>query len=354
MKFLIFGDPHWSSYSSIVRSRGPKYSLRLENLIASMDWVEATAVRYGCDAVVCLGDFFDKAELNSEEVTALQDIKWSNIPHYYLVGNHEMGRSDLSFSSSHLFNLCPNSVVVDQPEVLFSDDTHEVCALPYILESERKEFNEYFPHTSKSRVVFSHNDLSGIQMGKFISKEGFSIESIENNCSLFINGHLHNGSWVSSKIINVGNLSGQNFSEDAEQYSHNVMILDNVARSIEWEENPYAFNFYKIDLTDFKDGVTDEGDYCVQQLLSSLKLNAVVTIKVTPQNKMFIEDLISTCYNIVCCRVVVDNMKGDKIASTVSDVSSMSLDHLQKFSDYVKEYLGTASIVIEELQKVIE
>lgn len=36
-KFLIASDLHWSQYSSIVRKRGKKYSVRLHNLINSMN-----------------------------------------------------------------------------------------------------------------------------------------------------------------------------------------------------------------------------------------------------------------------------------------------------------------------------
>lgn len=45
-------------------------------------------------------------------------------------------------------------------------------------------------------------------MGQFISKAGFDINDIEDNCDLFINGHLHNGSKITDKIFNVGNLTG--------------------------------------------------------------------------------------------------------------------------------------------------
>lgn len=37
MKILIFSDNHWSQYSSIVRSRGTKYSTRLEKSIETMN-----------------------------------------------------------------------------------------------------------------------------------------------------------------------------------------------------------------------------------------------------------------------------------------------------------------------------
>lgn len=45
-------------------------------------------------------------------------------------------------------------------------------------------------------------------MGKYKSIDGFDIDDIENNCDKFINGHLHNGSKVTNKIFNIGNLTG--------------------------------------------------------------------------------------------------------------------------------------------------
>ena len=53
----------------------------------------------------------------------------------------------------------------------------------------------------------------------------------------------------STWIRNIGNLTGQNFSEDAFVYGHKIIIVD----TSEWKfyllENPFAMNFYKIDLT---------------------------------------------------------------------------------------------------------
>ena len=97
MRLLIFGDNHWCKYSSILRGRGTKYSLRLENQIRSLMWVDDVATEYHCDAIVCDGDFFDKPMLDSEEITALSDISFTHSM-TYLVGNHESDMSDLSYN----------------------------------------------------------------------------------------------------------------------------------------------------------------------------------------------------------------------------------------------------------------
>lgn len=95
MKFVLFTDNHFCQYSSVVRSRGEVYSQRLENQIKSINWVEGLADEVGAEAVICLGDFFDKPQLNAEELSALEEIKWSDRRHIFLCGNHEMGTHDL-------------------------------------------------------------------------------------------------------------------------------------------------------------------------------------------------------------------------------------------------------------------
>ena len=92
MKILVVGDVHFCQYSSILRERGELYSKRLENLLWSLNWVENQAGVLECDKVVYLGDFFDRSDANAEELTALTEVKWSDLPHVCLVGNHELGR----------------------------------------------------------------------------------------------------------------------------------------------------------------------------------------------------------------------------------------------------------------------
>ena len=44
LKLLIYSDPHFCEFSSIIRSQGKKFSVRLENLIKSVNWVENLAI----------------------------------------------------------------------------------------------------------------------------------------------------------------------------------------------------------------------------------------------------------------------------------------------------------------------
>lgn len=113
--------------------------MRLENEIQSINWCQRLAEYIKCDRIICLGDFFDKESLNSEEIAALQDIEWSYIPNDFIVGNHEMGINTLEYSSSHIFKII-NANVIDKPtKIIYTEDINtEICYLPYILSDKRK------------------------------------------------------------------------------------------------------------------------------------------------------------------------------------------------------------------------
>ena len=179
MKIAIYADNHWCQYSSIVRSRGERFSTRLENQIKSLMWLDNTASAKRCDLILCLGDFFDKSTLNAEELTALSFIYGNGIrpmPHQFIVGNHEATDSQLMYSSVSAMGMTVGRwkypTVVCMPLKINFGDT-EVCYLPYQQECDRKPIKGIFGDCeSKRRIIFSHNDIAGIQYGNAISKFG--------------------------------------------------------------------------------------------------------------------------------------------------------------------------------------
>lgn len=349
MKIGIVGDVHWSKYSSIIRNRGYKYSARLENCIRSVQWAEDLMEENNCSLVVYLGDFFDKCDLSAEEVTALNDIHWNKLPHRFLVGNHEMGINDLKISSAHLFNLLDSRIddfrVIDQPVDQTITQGNERCNLfylPYVLEENRENLDYYLPKDVDDLIIFSHNDIKGIQMGPIISPFGFEQEEINNSCKLFINGHIHNGSKISDKIINVGNLTGQNFSEDATKYFHSILILDTETNACAVYDNPHAFNFFKFDATD-----TDIYNKIKSYVTSSS--NPVMTVKIKEGQKGEYEQLLE---NTVAHRLIIQpEIKHDD--KNEEALESLSINHLEKFREYILHELGNSDSVEEELGYII-
>lgn len=358
MKIGICGDIHWSKYSSILRKRGNRYSIRLENLIDSINWFEDLTDRFNCDFNVYLGDFFDSPQMDAEEISALNEIEWNSTMKYFLVGNHEMGSADLFFNSANIFNLA-NFEVISKPTVLEKDNLAALF-LPYILEEDRKEFEHYIPETfykypNKTKIIFSHNDLKGIQMGKFISEAGFEIEAIDKNCDRFFNGHIHNGSAITSKVINVGNLTGQNFSEDALTYDHSIIIYDTDTNECAVYTNPVALNFYKLDFS--RDNDIDT----INRISMKIHPNSVVTVKCKDSDLKYLkarfdpnykDDLLPKNCNVIESRFIVVSDSDNISITNIDNVTLNTVDHLDQFKVYIEEKLGSNSIILNELEEI--
>ena len=353
MRVLICGDVHWSTYASILRRRGTDYSKRLENCVNSINWVEQTAEESGCDLVVYLGDFFDRADINSEEISALREIQWSNIKHQIIVGNHELGSADGNYSTAQALQLLPNFEVISKPKMDVGFG-YKFIYLPYIFERDRKTVTEYMnsleaerglsfkTQECKSAIIFSHNDLKGVNYGAFESKEGFEISDIENNCTFCFNGHIHNSQFITKKIINVGNITGQNFNEDASKYEHHVFMLDTEKVRVESFVNPYAYNFYKEE-------VNTEAD--ISRIIAILQPHSVLSIKCIESLVPQLKEELSKCPNVEDYRVVTVVEEKDTPKEDIKEI--ISSDHLAQFRDYIIEKLGSTEAVVKELQEVM-
>lgn len=346
MKVLLYTDNHFSQYSSILRNRGERYSIRLENQIKSINWVERLAAEEGCTHVFCLGDFFDKATLTAEEITALKDIKWNeNAYHYFIVGNHEMGTSDLTYSTAHVFESL-NFKTFKFVELLKINDDVAFVILPYLTKDRRNTLKKYIEDltlTEKANnyIVLSHNDIAGIRYGQYMSKDGFDIQDIYDNCRLFINGHLHNQTQINDKTLNLGNLTGQNFSEDALKHSHCAAILDTDDFSIKLIVNPFALNFYKFE-------IYKESD--IDKTLSKCLPNSVLSIKANQSLIDKIKEVIPSYLNIIQYRIVSVPEIVEAQTDTISEL--INTDHIQQFKYFILSQIDNTTVLAEELSQL--
>lgn len=340
MKILLFADLHMCPRASIINKWGTKYPIRLENCIESVNWLERKAEELKCDFIISLGDFFDKPDLTSETITACKEIQWSDIMHYHLVGNHDASNSSLLFNAANVLS-SDRHIIISEPTKRDAGGC-DLCFLPYVTECDRKPLSEYFegPNTYNPRkIIFSHNDISGIQLGPVVTKTGFSIEEIEVNCDLWVNGHLHNGQALTPKVINLGNLTGKDFGEDAFKYSHNVALLDTDKMSIEYIENPYAYNFYKVD-------ISTEADLAI---LETLKPNAVVSIKGAQSLVEKIRQKVEDVSNIIESRVILVRQYEE---SSEDQELDLTVDHLARFIECCKSTIENSTILEEELSEI--
>lgn len=358
MKILIYSDIHFSQYSSIVRSMGKKYSLRLEHLIKSLNWAEELSKKEHCNMVVNLGDMFDKPSLNSMELTALKEVKWNlSIPHYILVGNHDSNIASLEYNASEILKLLNLSTfddrfhIISKPFVTTTVDFVNLFFIPYITEDNKKKLSDYkkelLPEDNGfSNICFSHNDIKGFQFGNFKSTEGFEIEDIEDNFNIYFNGHLHNPGYITKKILNVGNLCGQNFSENNFKTSHSAWILTHE----DWEdeskriklttyENPYALNFYKVEINKEHQSLNDY----------EFKDNAVLMIKCEKNYVDKVKEEIEENKKIIVSKIIVYN---EDISDNNNEIKLEKVDYIKTFNDFILNKLGTDDIIKDELNTI--
>lgn len=338
-KYLIYTDVHFCQYSSIVRKQGKKYSVRLHNLIDSISWAEHLAEEENCDEVLTLGDFFDRTDLNAQEITALQDVYFCKKPHIFLTGNHEANSSSLEYSTAQVFQSIDAEVITDIKRVEVNDKV-DLYFIPYLTNDIRLPLDKYLVDNGKKKVVLSHNDLAGIQYGKFKSTGGFDVNEVLNNCTLFINGHLHNGYVINDRIILVGNLTGLNFNEDATKYEHYAYIMtidDDGSITLEPRINPYAFNFYKVYINSEED---------IKQLYN-LKSNSVLSVSCLGSLIPQVEKRLGRAKNVVDYKIYATYKQGGSV--DISDVDFTVEDHFQQFINFVQTKIEPSEILTEVL-----
>lgn len=308
-----------------------------------MNWVMDQANKYNCEMVICAGDFFDRSNITQSEITALQEIHWlNNIPQYFLVGNHESNELDLQYSSTKALE-ATNRFIISTPQNIIVDNA-QVHFIPYITESYRQPIKDYLVNidSSKKQIIISHNDIAGINYGPVISTVGFAVDEIEANCDLYLNGHIHNSSWITKKILNLGSFSGHNFTNDSAEYKYGIWILDTNTLKLEFVENPYAFNFYKVEIN-----TTADFDK-----LRNLKNNAVVSIKCKDTLISELRSLLPTLSNIIESRVVItrDALTGE----TKADITDLTVDQYVKFAECCREKLAASDILEAELAEILK
>lgn len=317
IKIGLYADPHFSQNSSMLVGRDGKYSKRLTNLIESFSWMNDFFSREGCSEVFCLGDMTDRPDLTAEEITAMSECSISD--HHLIVGNHCRSDKNGEINSLSIF-----SSIYYEPEVI-SLGSRNILILPY--NSTPVDLSDY----KDIDVIFSHNDLKGYDFGNHISGEGYSLEDILKSCKLFINGHLHNGGWlVQDRILNLGQLSGMNFSSCGGQWEPSVAILDTENLSIKFYENPVALRFKKIEMKTL---------VSLKNYLNSLDSNSgkyVIQVRVPDSISQSARKLLDQYDNVVASRVLAIKSSKKTTTKSVSEEVPSKTNIYDKLRSFIK------------------
>ena len=296
-----------------------------------------------CDLEVCLGDFCDRSDLTDEEISALREIKWNDIKKYFVVGNHESAQHELTFTTMQAIDNSNISIINRPTGVVIKDNTYYF--IPYFIDSDRPSFKEMIDdmkiESRGKKIVFSHNDIAGINYAGFISKSGFSKEEIESSCDLFLNGHLHNGQKISNKIYNLGSFSAHNFTNDSFNYKYGAWILDTDDMSLEFIENPFSLNFYKLN-------ITEESDL---KQLSKIKNNSVLSIRYSTH---LANELESELNKIKEKLIVTPRMMAIRETANAAEIKIQDLrsNHLERLVTFCRQALTNSDILEAELAEL--
>ena len=296
-----------------------------------------------CDLEVCLGDFCDRSDLTDEEISALREIKWNDIKKYFVVGNHESAQHELTFTTMQAIDNGNISIINRPTGIVIEDNTYYF--IPYFIDSDRPSFKEMIDgmkvESRGKKIVFSHNDIAGINYAGFISKSGFNKEEIESSCDLFLNGHLHNGQKISDKIYNLGSFSAHNFTNDSFNYKYGAWILDTDDMSLEFIENPFSLNFYKLN-------IIEESDL---KQLSKIKNNSVLSIRYSTYLANELESELSKIKEklIVTPRMMAIRETADAAEIKIQDLRS---NHLERLVTFCRQALDNSDILEAELAEL--
>lgn len=316
MKYLIIADNHFCTTSSVITKRGEKYSTRLENQIKSLEWVNNFKL-----PVIHLGDFFDKDILTAEEISCLKEIKskvdFSNW--IFLQGNH--GYSG-GFDVLDVFD----NQIISKPTEVPLDASHRCLFLPF--KSKQEDIKENYD------IIFSHIGIEGIPFGA----KGFDFEHIKSHCKMLLNGHLHNKTPLDydkeHRYWNIGSLTAQNFSDGCQYAEKGAWILDMSDLSLEFVQNPYAFNFYKMSETDARlYGIDPE-----------LMHNACISVSCTENDEASFRERFKDAYFLRL------NVQRDRKLEAKS--YEPTVDYLEKFRKSYIEKNGESAIILNELDEV--
>jgi hypothetical protein len=120
------------------------------------------------------------------------------------------------------------------------------------------------------------------------------------------------------------------------------MLVDTDTMTYELIENPYAFNFYKIE-------INTKADLAILNRLSS---NAVVSIKCRDTIVAELKELIITLPNIVESRIVITREVAN--GETAEDITDLTVDQYVKFAECCREKLENNAILEEELSEILK
>lgn len=284
------------------------------------------------DIAVCVGDFFDKPRVEARSIKLVSELLsypgLSDIPTYFLLGNHEIESSDANILDIlGSFNLCmPVTKLTVKDELVF---------VPY--DTKLEDIRSTDMH---NKIVFTHCDIAGSRLsGDRISDFGYDKKLFEESQMVF-NGHIHIASQLNDKFYNVGSLVVNHYGDMRAMTYPKFYTYDTEANHLVGYDNKYSMIFVDTDVPN------------LVNVLGYYKDNKYVNIKLSYSDK----DDITTLESMLKSANVEYSLKkilSSKLEETDGSIeTATTYDINQVLSEYInkdKELSDSAKLRIKSL-----
>ena len=183
MKLFLYSDLHISRTSSILPMlKDSIYTYRQNMIIETGKYLANIVEQEKPDLIINLGDTFDQHTITSYDADTAGEFfkcfKKCNIPHFVIVGNHEMINQNFNVVSM-LDNVSDITIIKDPVSIQFKDTT--LAFLPYC---NYRDILEY----PQGDFLFSHQDIQGSKIrGNFELPDGIAQETLKQKYKLVFN-----------------------------------------------------------------------------------------------------------------------------------------------------------------------
>lgn len=234
MKILAFGDIHFHHTHRFSYITPQGFTVRELEHLQCADVIIDLYKKENIDKVVFLGDCWGPVGdmMSCQTLMAVTEFikKISEVCEFdIIVGNHDLS-SHLNNHYSHKlmpFKYWSNVNVYDQPTLI-----DNFVYMPYCIHDEYAESFLNSIEDKSNKIIFSHLELSGINLGNGIfTQKGVDLEVLRN-FKMTLQGHYHSGGNYGKNIQIAGSTQRLSYKDQGIS-RRNILIYDTDTNKVE-------------------------------------------------------------------------------------------------------------------------
>jgi len=234
MKIILVSDLHLTLKESLGVTTSDGLNSRVHDKLKALSTAVNYAIENKANRFISLGDDFDALNppeiLRLKFIEALSPLFEANIPITIVMGNHVYNANYFNLQSeATILKLLRSNMMEIISEIKVEDKELPIAFIPWVRIEEAKAFLKANPN----RIIFHHLPIRGAILNnyEYLSKEGLSQDSFENQIALF-GGHYHKHQ-IDNNSCYVGSLVKQDFGERGEKKG--FCVLNSIDSSLDLE-----------------------------------------------------------------------------------------------------------------------